>query len=262
MSDAPFIMPGAQPYFARGGATGVLVMHGFTATPHEVEWLAQHLAAQGYTVYAPRLAGHGTNDRDLARVHWQDWIASALDGVTLLRAQCDRVYVCGLSMGGTVALMTASHTPVDGVAALAAPVVVFPGMDPARLRLLKRVRPYTDQTDRSPFADYLLDQQRQRGEPTLGRVRYNQWSTAGVEQLMRLIDATQARLTQITAPVLAVYSNNDATVRPHHLDALKAGLTRAASLEVHVLEHSSHILTQDRERDAVFDWVTAFVGKV
>lgn len=256
----PFTMPGAQPFFARGGSTGVLVMHGFTATPNEVLWLAQHLAGQGHTVFAPRLAGHGTDYRDLTRARWQDWVASALDGVAVLRAQCDRVVVSGLSMGGTLALITASHTAVEGVVALAAPVIVFPGARPSRLRLLKRVRPFSDQTDRSPFADYVVEQQKLRGDPALGRVRYNIWSTAGVEQLMRLIDAARTSLPDIAAPVLAVYSRGDATVLPHHLDALKSGLTRARTVEAHLLEHSSHILTQDTENESVFNWVSAFVA--
>ena len=53
-----------------GGDVGCLVLHGFTATPSEVRWLAEHLAGQGHTVYAPRLAGHGTTPEALARTRW------------------------------------------------------------------------------------------------------------------------------------------------------------------------------------------------
>src|SRR4030095_16396304 len=94
------IMPGAEPYFHRGGKVGCLCLHGFTASPAEVKWFAQHLAAEGYTVYAPRLAGHGTRPQDLARTRWTDWYASASDGYHLLRQQCEKVFVCGMSMGG------------------------------------------------------------------------------------------------------------------------------------------------------------------
>jgi carboxylesterase len=259
--ESALIMPGAEPYFARGGATGVMLMHGFTASPHEVKWMAQYLAEQGHTVYAPRIAGHGTDYRDLARTTWQDWAASALDGYYILRAQCDRVFVGGLSMGGALALHTAAQVDVDGVIALAAPVLPFPGMSPDRLRIAKRLRPYTDQTDRSPFADYVLAQQKQLGEPAIGRVRYGMWSTAALEQLMRLIAQVNVRLPEITAPVLAVYSKADATVLMPNLGALQAGLTGAARVETHVLEQSSHILTQDMERETVFGLVAGFVVK-
>lgn len=260
MRDKRLIMSGAEPYFARGGGTGVLLLHGFTASPHEVKWLGQYLAAQKHTVYAPRIAGHGTNYRDLARTTWQDWAASALDGYYLLRQQCDRVFVAGLSMGGALALLTAAQVDVDGVIALAAPVLPFPGLSVNRLRVVKRIRPYTDQTDRSPFADYIVAQQKRLGEPEIGRVRYAMWSTAAVEQLMRLIAQVQMRLPEISAPVLAIYSKADATVLPPNLEALKAGLTGAARVNAHVLEQSSHILTQDMERETIFRLIGEFVG--
>jgi carboxylesterase len=260
MRDQTLMMPGAEPYFARGGATGVLILHGFTASPYEVKWLGQHLAAQGYTVYAPRIAGHGTDYRDLARTKWQDWAASALDGYHVLRAQCDRVFIGGLSVGGTLALLVASQVEVNGVIALAAPVLPFRGLSVERLRIAKRLRPFTDQTDRSPFAEYILLLQKQLGEPVVGRVRYGRWSTAALEQVMRLIPQVQARLGHITVPVLAVYSKADATVLMPNLDALKAGLTQAARVEAHILERSSHILTQDMERETVFRLVGDFVG--
>ena len=260
MRDHQLIMPGAEPYFARGGGTGVLLLHGFTASPHEVKWLGQYLAGQGHTVYAPRIAGHGTDYRDLARTTWQDWAASALDGYHILRAQCDRVFVGGLSMGGALALLTAAETEADGVIALAAPVLPFPGLSANRLRIAKRLRPYSDQTDRSPFADYILVQQKRLGEPEIGRVRYGMWSTAALEQLMWLIPQVHARLPEIGAPVLAVYSKADATVLTPNLKALKAGLTGAARVETHVLEQSSHILTQDMERETVFRLIGEFVG--
>jgi carboxylesterase len=259
--ESALIMPGAEPYFARGGPTGVLLIHGFTASPHEVKWMGQYLAEQGHTVYAPRIAGHGTDYRDLARTTWQDWAASALDGYHILRAQCDRVFVGGLSMGGALALYTAAQVNVDGVIALAAPVLPFPGMSPDRLRIVKRLRPYTDQTDRSPFADYILAQQKKLGEPEIGRVRYGLWSTAGLEQLMRMIPQVNASLPEITASVLAIYSKADATVLMPNLDALKAELTGAARIEIHVLDQSSHILTQDTERETVFGLVAGFVVK-
>jgi len=130
------------------------------------------------------------------------------------------------------------------------------------LRWGKYLRPYTDQTDRGPFTQYIKDQQATRGEPVLGRVRYGKWSTGGVEQLMRLIDDTRARLPNITAPVLALYSQKDGVVPLAHFEVLKAGLTRSARLETHLYERSDHILTQDIESADVFARVSAFIKTI
>lgn len=260
MTDFPSpIMPGAAPYFQRGGPTGVLCLHGFTASPHEVLWLAQHLAGAGHTVYAPRISGHGQSPETLARARWQDWLGSALDGLHLLRQGCDRVYVCGLSMGGVLSLLSSLHTEVNGVAALAAPMLLYPGLHPDRLRWLKLVRPYSDQSGTPEFEQYIRAQQAQRGEPVLGRVRYNRWPTAGVEQLMRLIDHTQARLHEVRAPLLLIYSEADETVAPASMQVIRE---RVASQQVEavLLKRSGHILTQDVEMADVFARVAAFVA--
>ena len=45
---------------------GVLLVHGLMAAPEEVRELADFLFSLGYSVYAPRMAGHGTSAEDLA----------------------------------------------------------------------------------------------------------------------------------------------------------------------------------------------------
>ena len=54
------VQTGAEPFAADGGPVGVLVCHGFTGSPRTVRPWAEHLAAAGLTVRAPRLPGHGT----------------------------------------------------------------------------------------------------------------------------------------------------------------------------------------------------------
>lgn len=258
MTSSP-IMRGAEPFFHRGGKVGCLCIHGFTASPYEVLWLAQHLAAQGHTVYAPRLAGHGTNPLDLARTQWHDWLASAIDGVHLLRQQCDQVFVCGLSMGGLLALMLGMNEKVDGLAILAAPLVQHYPLKPAYLRSVKYMRPYTDQTDKSEFASYLCAEQARRGEPVLGRIRYNMWPTAAVEQLARLIGEVSRRLPQVCVPLLGIYSENDLTVGMESFERLKHGVG-SHDTEYHLIKKSGHILTQDIECEDVFQKVASFIA--
>ena len=63
-----------DPFFWEGGPTGILLVHGFTATPAEVRLLAKILHERGFTVAGPLLPGHGTKPEDLNRVRWQDWV--------------------------------------------------------------------------------------------------------------------------------------------------------------------------------------------
>src|SRR5438477_5580237 len=92
--------------FVRGGPRGVLCLHGFTGTPFEVRPLAEALAARGFTVSAPALAGHcGTLD-ELACTGWPDWLASAEQALDRLLAEVGGrpVAVAGFSLGGLLAL--------------------------------------------------------------------------------------------------------------------------------------------------------------
>jgi carboxylesterase len=253
------MMQGAEPFLFPGNSIGCLVLHGFTASPAEVRWLGAHLAGRGWTVHGPRLAGHGTDYRHLARMRWEDWYASALDGYHLLKGMCGRVFVMGHSMGGLLALLLAANLPVDGVVALAAPVQ-FNSRAVAYASRAKYLRPFTDQTDRSPLLAVVRAEQARRGEPVLGRVRYNIWSTGAVGELYRLAQQTDACLPGIRAPLCLIYSKGDRTV-PLANQAYIAGRVGSAQVEQHTLSNSDHILVQDNERETVFRLAADFVSR-
>src|SRR3712207_8326336 len=50
--------------------------HGFTGTTQSVRPLGEALAADGFTVVGPRLAGHGTAMEEHAKTGAPDWIRS------------------------------------------------------------------------------------------------------------------------------------------------------------------------------------------
>ena len=67
---------GGEPIYLEGSSeVGILLMHGFSASPHEVQELAYYLNKKAnYTVYAPLLAGHGANPDDFGKYSWQEWL--------------------------------------------------------------------------------------------------------------------------------------------------------------------------------------------
>ncbi len=46
-------------------SVGILLVHGFTGSPHSMRPLAQHFMELGYAVEMPLLTGHGTHWKDL-----------------------------------------------------------------------------------------------------------------------------------------------------------------------------------------------------
>src|SRR4051794_18452631 len=107
------VMPGAEPFVAKGGRIGVLLSHGFTGSPASMTPWARHLAERGHTVAVPRLPGHGTTWQDMNTTRWDDWYGELDATLSDLRATCDQVVVAGLSMGGCLALRLAQQRPAD-----------------------------------------------------------------------------------------------------------------------------------------------------
>lgn len=257
----PSIMPGAEPFFFRGADTGVLLMHGISASPHEVRWLGEYLREQGLTVYGVRAAGHGADFRDLSRMYWEDWYLSGLDGYHLLRTHCERVVVAGMSMGGLLALLMASELETAGVVAMAAPLRLPTERQMRRARWYKRLRRFLYMPDRSSFPQRILEHQAEDGKPVIGRVRYDMWATQAIEELYEVMTVVREHLDRVTVPVLLIYSQSDPTVPFGNMDYLQARLG-SRHIETMTLQQSGHILTQDQERKAVFERVAQFVGDI
>lgn len=251
------IMRGAEPIFYRGNETGCLCLHGFMASPNEVRWLGDSFAEEGYTVYCPRIAGHGVDPKLAVYTRWEEYFASVLDGYHLLRQQCDRVFVFGMSMGGTLGLLLASQMELNGVGVMASPIQFLS----RRLKYAHQLRylyPFSYQPTPDSINEKVKAEQQRRGEPIVGRVRYEHWPTAALAQLYQLTNYTYQQLPLVKTPLLLIYSEKDPTV-PVSDGELISEKVSSQHIQKHILKESGHILTQDTERDTVFELSRQFV---
>jgi carboxylesterase len=247
------------PLFLPGGPRGVLCLHGFTGTPFEVRPLAEGLAAHGFTVLAPALAGHcGTMD-DLVCTRWPDWLASA--GAALDRLQAEvgggPVAVAGFSLGGLLALRLAHRRPQDvgTLAVMAAPLRLRPyqiGAVRALARLPALFR-------RGPLAILpklggydVVDPEMGRMNPGLAGM-----PVVGVASLIELGDLVRRDLPDIHVPTLVVHGELDRTVPLH--DSLELlGTIGSTLVERLFLPRSGHLVIIDVERATVIEAVSRF----
>lgn len=84
------VMKGAEAFHFPGNEVGILVQHGFTGTTQSMRGLGEYLAKCGFTVYGPRLKGHGTHYEEMEGTTWKDWIESADDGYRMLKRSVPR----------------------------------------------------------------------------------------------------------------------------------------------------------------------------
>lgn len=218
--------------------TGVLVLHGFTATPLSVAGWAEEFHAAGFDVEVPLLPGHGTTAADCDRTTWADWLGAAQDA--LERLDHEVVLVAGISMGGGLALRLAELHPdrVHGLV-LANPAVLLEPWKLAAVQVLGRVLP------RWPgVAGDLQDTSVQVLAYDTTPLRALVSQTAGWRDVRR-------DLALVRQPVLLLRSRVDHVVPAASSRAVLAGISSAEVSEV-VYAGSFHELTSDRDAPAVF----------
>jgi esterase/lipase len=250
------VMPGAEPFDFPGGPgpegrTGVLLVHGFTGTPMSMRPWGEHLAAAGFAVRCPLLPGHGTRWQDCNASTHAQWTTTVGNAFDELAAVCDRVFVAGLSMGGTLATRLA-EVRADDVAGLLLvnPALLTQRLDARLLPVLARVTPSW-----APIASDIK-------KPGVTELAYPRLPTRAMMQLRGLWAATRADLGKVTAPVLVFTSVEDHVVEPVNSAILLAGIGSPDTTQVR-LENSYHVATLDNDAPTIFErsveWIRAHV---
>jgi carboxylesterase len=241
------VMPGAEPFAYDGGTTGALLCHGFTGRPQSLRPWAEYLAEAGLSVRLPRLPGHGTTWQDLSRTRWEDWYAEVDRAFNELQALCGEIFVMGLSMGGCLALRLAELRggAVSGL------VLVNPSVTAdTRLFVLAPAMKLV-----VPSLKGITSDIKKSGVTELGYDRVPVRAAATLPGLWR---ATQARLADVTVPVLVYRSTVDHVVGPASLRVLRSALG-PAQLEVRECADSYHVATLDNDAQAIFTGSLEFV---
>lgn len=235
-------------FFWKASPLGILLSHGFTATTAEIRPLAEIFHAQGYTVAAPLLPGHGTKPEDLNKVSWRDWVAAGQKSLEKLFESCNQVWVAGESMGGVLALYLASQSPKVSGILLYAPAI---RLRLSKLDLLKLYlgAPFVSEVPRDSL-DGSDEWQGYAGLPLKGSL-----------QLLRFQTATRKRLVQIQQPTLIFQGCKDFTVAPEAGEIILNGISSAVKKQ-HWMENSSHAIVLDAEREEVARLSMEFVEKM
>jgi len=264
------IHPHAEPFFHAHGPSGVLLLHGYSGSPNELRPMAQALRAAGYTVHAPLMAGHGGSMADLHGIAWEKWYASAEDGLRQLGASCERVFACGFSAGGLLALRlaaTARHAPetarLAGLILMAPALILRGGRLLHATGLLKHVKPWFYPLARADFANPEVRAAVREHAPhadladpaVVAQIRQAaRLPVSSLHELARLQSEARRCLRRVTIPTLILQGRHDRTVEPRGATEIAAGI-RSRDRRLVWFEHSGHQLPNEAEREAV--WAAA-----
>lgn len=239
----------ARPFRILRGPTSCLLLHGLTGTPYEMRGLGEALAGAGLTVSCPLLPGHGTSPQDLARTTWRDWERAALEAWEDLAATHAPPFLCGLSMGASLAIRIAARRPTPGLIALSPAVKLRSRMGPL-LPLLARLMPLR------PKTSDIKDPASRASHPS-----YRMQSLAAAASLVELMETLPEEFPRLTAPLLVIAARQDHSVDPRGAERL---YREAASKDKRlvILENSYHVITVDLEHERVRREVIEFVHRV
>ncbi len=247
------IVRGAAP-IERPAASGlgVLLLHGFGDTPQTLQYVATRLHAEGISVRAPLLPGHGRSLSAFAASSAREWIESARAELHLMRSRHDQVVLLGVSMGGAVAATLAAEEPDACALVLLAPYLTIP----PRLRQVVRLRALCRLVARyipTRGEASILDAEERQHNLAYG------YATPGLlNELCVVVERARERLPRVSIPTLMVQSSEDSRIAA--ADASRAfELLGAPDKRLVWVSGCSHLITVDHCRESVLGHVVQFL---
>ncbi len=225
----------SENFYLSGGKTGVLLLHGFTGSPASVLPWARGIHEAGFTVSVPRIAGHGTRWQDLNKSTWEDWYDSVESAFRTLKANCDRVFVGGFSVGGALDLKLAQNhgSEIEGLLLLNPSIFderKFFNVVPALKYLLPSIKGGASDVAKP-------------GAPKHGYDRIPLKALDSVRHLWRHVEHD---LYLIDLPILIGYSINDHVVNPNCSHTIIDNVSSPSIREI-IFEQSFHNVSLDYE---------------
>ncbi len=220
--------------YTRGDIACYLI-HGFTGDTCDIYELGEYLAKHNYSVRADLLPGHGTNSKDLRSIPHHLWSATVREGYQQMLEEFEKVFVIGLSMGGSLALYLAEQFPLAGVITLSAPVQ----LQRWQIRSLPIIGAFTDTIVKG------------LGFGNGHYSGYDRYPVQSTKELVRLLSGINSELEKVTAPIRIFHSMADRVIPIRNAYAIAREIS-SEDVQLKIYRKSGHLLTTDIEKVRVF----------
>ncbi|MCX7971058.1 MAG: alpha/beta hydrolase, partial [Negativicutes bacterium] len=202
----------------------------------------------GLTVLAPRLSGHGTNEREFARTGWLEWFRSVEDGYFILQSLCREIHVIGSIMGGLLALKLCYEYPVGRAVVIATPVFTDePWMNTSLVG--EFLHSHRRVADNAYIADPLARQYCQS---------YEKIPRDCMVSLKQLIEHVRVRLPSVQTGVMVVHARQDEIVGVKSAQYIYDALP-CPRKALWLVDGAEHHLTLSSRRGQVFERVLDYL---
>ncbi len=219
---------------------GVVLVHGFLASPAEVKAFGERLVAEGHPVLGVRLKGHGTSPHDLRTRSHQEWRDSVRRGYEIMSHMSPEVLVVGFATGASLALLLAAERPkqLAFVAAVSAPIEFR--MQSVRFApLFHRINQLSQwvyvQNGIKPFHE---------AEPENPEIQYRNMPVQALVELRKVADQLGSRLENVACPVMILHGSDDPIVDPASAKIIEARIG-SMNKSLHIIKSNRHSILHD-----------------
>jgi carboxylesterase len=242
------------------GEAAVLLIHGLTGTPVEMQAVGRGLAKEGFSAYGMQLAGHCGSEDDLLRTGWRDWYGSVEKAWREISLRHDNVFVAGLSMGALMAMHLSVRHPgkIRGIG-LYATTLFYDGWAVPKLAFLLPLFLRTPVGARYRFIEnfpYGVKNERLREFIHASMISGNSAEAGNLgmtgrslRELRQLISLVKTELFSVRTPALVLQAKDDDVTSPRNSEYLARHL--GGPTRVELLHDCYHMITIDQQRDEV-----------
>ena len=223
---------------------GVVLVHGFLASPAELKAFGERLVTEGHPVLGVRLKGHGTSPHDLRARSYIEWMASVRRGYEIMSHISQDVAVVGFATGASLALLLAAEQPKQlvFVAAVSAPIkfrIHNLYYSPMLHRINQLSRWVYLQNGIKPF---------QEGVPEHPDIEYRNMPVQALMELRKVAELLERRLPDVICPVMIVQGSHDPVVDPASAQIIDASVG-ATEKSLHMIQSDRHGILHDNIGD-------------
>ena len=255
-----------------GGRHGVLLFHGLSSTPLELQFLARGLHRAGHTVRIAVIEGYSHGLPSASPSGHAEWAHSAVAEFDRMKQGCDTLAVGGLCIGALLSLYVAGKRPdaVSHVLALSTTLHYDGWAAPWTRWMLPLARVLTWSKgiavkEREPFGlkderlrAWIAAQMKESGGSDAGAAVLRVGDLLEAQNLMRLVRQV---MNQIKAPTLLIHARDDDCASPRSAFEVASGVS---SERVHfvLLKDSYHMISIDKEKARVLTEMKDFLQGV
>ncbi len=231
--------------------TCVVLVHGWTSTPYEMRVLGEQLNAEGFAVDAPLLSGHGTRPEHLENVTWEQWENDVQRAIKRVKKQYKKVYVGGMSIGGSLSLHVAVDNPdVHGLILMSTPYKMkHEKLGFCAAHITRQFINYKKKYYPRVF----------NAEPSITQlISYQRYPLSSAFEAFDAIKQSHKKLHKITQPTFLIQPDKDHLVSKNSIFEIYKRLS-SDTKEMRLIKKASHNFMGNGKHITVFEDVVKFI---